>query len=110
MEKLKFASVCGIYCETECSIYRAYSSHDEAMRRQLALLLLKDVNRWEEIQCDGCKGDQKMCWCKNCSVKSCAYERNHEFCIECEKYPCISLKLLQRQNEVMKKNDTISVN
>ena len=99
IDKLKFSSVCGIYCETECSIYKAYSTNDEAKRKQLALVLLNDNNRWPEIRCDGCKGVQAICWNANCPIKNCAYSHGYEFCIECKNYPCQLLKEQQKKIE-----------
>ena len=105
IDKLKFSSVCGIYCETECIIYKAYSANNEAKRRQLAHVLLKDMNRWAEIRCDGCKGEQAISWYKDCPIKKCAYSRGYEFCIECHDYPCQLLKKQQHKNEKIKKSD-----
>ena len=105
IDKLKFTSVCGICCETECSIYKAYSRNNETMRRQLALILLKDTNRWPEIRCDGCKGEQVICWSDNCPIKNCAYSHNYEFCIECNNYPCQRLIEQQLQNKIIKQKD-----
>ena len=102
IDKLKFSSVCGIYCETECAIYQAYSKNNKTLRRHLALLLLEDAERWTEIRCDGCKGEQAICWGANCKIKKCAYSRDYEFCIECENYPCLSLIQQQQKNEKLK--------
>ena len=102
IDKLKFTSVCGIYCETECNIYKAYSTNNELMRRQLALNLLNDANRWPEIRCDGCKGEQAICWGAKCPIKKCAYSNNYEFCIECNNYPCYRLKEQQILNKKLK--------
>lgn len=103
IEKLKFASVCGIDCETECNIYKAYHANDKFLRRRLALMLLKDDNRWPEIRCDGCKGEQAICWGRDCPIKHCAFSKGHEFCIECNNYPCKIFKKRQLRNESIKK-------
>ena len=102
IEKLKFSSVCGIYCETECKIYKAYSTNDELLRRQLALSLLNNANRWRDIRCDGCKGEQAICWNSNCPIKKCANSNGYEFCIECNNYPCPQLINQQHVNHRIK--------
>lgn len=99
IEKLKFASVCGIDCETQCQIYKAYNLNDILLRRRLALLLLGDEDRWTEIRCDGCKGEQALCWYRNCEVRNCAFRKDLEFCIQCSKYPCSSLLKQQQLNK-----------
>jgi hypothetical protein len=101
IEKLKFASVCGIDCESQCSIYSAYHSNDELKRRQLALLFFNDENRWSEIRCDGCKGEQALCWGLTCPVKKCAIRQGIEFCIQCHSYPCPALRQRQQKNEAI---------
>ena len=105
LEKLKFNSVCGICCESECAIYNAYINNDEAMRRQLALTLLNDESRWTEIRCDGCKGEQSICWTNQCPVKACATNRKHEFCIQCDLYPCKTLSSQQRKLNLIKREE-----
>jgi hypothetical protein len=101
IEKLKFASVCGIDCEAQCSIYDAYHNNDETKRRQLALLLLNDEKRWSEIRCDGCKGEQALYWRPNCTIKKCAFRQSIEFCIQCQSYPCPALRERQQRNEAI---------
>jgi len=103
LDKLKFSSVCGIYCETECCIYKAYISANKSFRRQVAQIIFNDANRWPEIRCDGCKGEQSICWYAECPVKKCAYAQGFEFCIECERYPCHTLLIQQEKNEMLKK-------
>lgn len=102
INKLKFASICGIDCETECSIYLAYCNDNEVLRRQLALILLKDSNRWPEIRCDGCKGEQAICWRPHCPVKACATSHGLEFCIQCQDYPCANLTKMKEKNKILK--------
>ena len=102
IEKLKFASVCGIDCETQCAIYKAYNVNNQLQRRKLALMFLKDENRWPDIRCDGCKGEQAICWGKNCPIKQCAFQKELEFCIECNNYPCQALLKQQKKNEIIK--------
>lgn len=103
IDKLKFSSVCGIYCETECCIYKAYKTDNESMRRQLALILLNDAERWREIRCDGCKGEPAICWGNECAIKNCAYANQYEFCIQCKNYPCEKLQHQQKTNDILKK-------
>lgn len=110
IDKLKFSSVCGIYCETECCIYKAYKQDNEAMRRQIALILLKDPERWREVRCDGCKGEEAICWKQHCPVKKCAYSNKLEFCIECHDYPCMLLQKQQKNNDIFKRLSLDSVN
>ena len=99
IDKLKFSSVCGIYCETECCIYKAYKKDNKSMRRQIAAILFKDPERWPEVRCDGCKGEKAISWDQTCPVRKCAYQNNLEFCIECQQYPCMLLQKRQENNE-----------
>ncbi len=98
IEKIKFAAVCGIDCESECIIYRAYVNDNRLLRQQLAKELLGDRNRWPEIRCDGCKGEQAICYKPHCAVKTCARYRNYEFCYECNQYQCSQLIKTQEKN------------
>ena len=98
IDKLKFAAVCGIDCESECSLYRAYHDDDCSMRQWLAAHFLGDANRWPDIRCDGCKGEQAICWKSHCAVKTCAQKNGYEFCYECKHYPCTQLLKTQEDN------------
>lgn len=107
IDKLKFAAVCGLDCETECKIYHAYNCDDQFLRKQISRILLNDINRWCEIRCDGCKGAQSICWKEQCIVKECAYSKGYEFCIECEDYPCKLLLKTQKENKILKMNELL---
>ena len=108
IDKLKFASVCGIDCESECTLYRAYQDDDLPVRRELAIKLLGDADRWPEIRCDGCKGEQAICWRMQCAVKMCASKHGYEFCYECNNYPCSQLVTTQETNRKLRTFDYLA--
>lgn len=72
-------------------------------------MILGDADRWNEIRCDGCKGEQSISWVRDCPIKKCAYSNHFEFCIECDRYPCKMLLQQQQNNENTKKIQSYQV-
>lgn len=64
------SAYCGLYCEA-CPKYIETRAGEAT-----------------ESPCEGCRSKVVSGWCAECSIKSCAREKEHEFCIECSDYPC----------------------
>ncbi len=39
-------------------------------------------------ECAGCRGSQQNHWTPDCHFMRCADERAHEYCFECNDFPC----------------------
>ncbi|MCK5247821.1 methyltransferase domain-containing protein [Candidatus Bipolaricaulota bacterium] len=111
MGNRKWIAACGLDCES-CDIRRL--PFDEAAAeicvrwyREMGWLTLEEgvaeaLER--KLTCNGCKGDRSvhwsvsddhMCWILEC----CVDRRGHDFCSQCENFPC------DRLTEWSKKND-----
>lgn len=64
------SAYCGLFCEA-CPMY-----------------IETKANPATESPCGGCRSDVLCGWCKVCSIKTCAKDKGHDFCIECADYPC----------------------
>lgn len=82
-------AVCGIVCD-ECLIYKA-PSDPESMQKVIDWLKREkneDVKP-EQILCSGCRGDRSKHWSPDCDIMLCCIdEKKHEYCFECEDFPC----------------------
>ncbi|MCL2350628.1 MAG: DUF3795 domain-containing protein [Defluviitaleaceae bacterium] len=45
----------------------------------------------EKMNCAGCVNIEKPFWGESCPVKSCCEGRGHDFCGQCENFPCEQL-------------------
>ncbi len=83
MDYRKLTSHCGIDC-FNCQVYRdnivPELAEAIAARRQMAP---------EQVACDGCKvGGCSVLGERSCECMACVKARGHEFCFECEDFPC----------------------
>jgi len=46
----------------------------------------------EEKQCAGCRGPAEQNWSGDCEFRPCAQAKGHEYCFECDGFPCEKLK------------------
>jgi len=88
----KMIAFCGIYC-SECPVYLVTQNNSNIMREKVLKLWSKQYNMElsiEDINCQGCKtdGNQLFVHCKKCAIRSCAQNKEIDFCIECDAYPC----------------------
>jgi len=85
---METAGICGLFCES-CSFYIATQENN---LEPLSKITGKPV---DEIRCNGCRSDTVTFYCKTCSMKKCASDKDINFCSECGKYPCDTLKEFQ---------------
>ena len=94
---------CGLNCGT-CPIHLATleldKSHQQSMRESIAELCSKQYGfslQPEEItDCDGCKADTGRLFlsCNTCGIRTCADQKDIEFCAYCTEYACLKLQEL----------------
>ncbi len=75
------SAYCGLFCEA-CPDY-IKTMNGEATDRK----------------CHGCKSNTVNKWCEICHFKVCAREKGHEFCSECDVYPCKDLIKFKEDTE-----------
>ena len=86
---------CGINCAV-CPAFITTLENDDAKRKKVA-------SEWnseqyplkpDDINCDGCIPPNKslMVFCHDCTIRSCAIERDLENCAYCDDYPCKKLE------------------
>lgn len=54
-------------------------------------ILCNECHYKEEIGCLGCVHIKKPFWGEECIIKSCCEKKGHEYCGECEAFPCDQL-------------------
>ena len=107
MASTQLIAVCGLDC-TGCPLLNAAT--DEGAAQDLVGWFrhegwLKEHESVAEIMargpyCQGCRGDRSIHWSANCWIlKCCVDDRGHEFCYECEAFPCQRLADWATQNE-----------
>ncbi len=81
------AAVCGLFCSA-CTFY--IGTHEDPARidRMAATF---GVSR-EVLLCDGCRGDRRLYYCRDCYMPICAADRGLSFCGECPDCPCSELE------------------
>jgi hypothetical protein len=81
------AAVCGLFCSA-CTVY--IGTHEDPVRlRRLATGF--GVSE-DAIRCDGCRGERRLFYCRDCFMTRCATERGYAFCGECPECPCPELE------------------
>jgi len=93
---IKLVGACGIYCGS-CDVYVAHRTDDLEKKAKIAEDISKQFGKEikpEQIICDGCNGEDSLCWGKNCLVRVCVKEKGVTACFECNEYPCKKLKEL----------------
>jgi len=84
------AAVCGLFCPS-CSIYIGTKEDPERLKK-LARGFNVSVN---EMECEGCRSDKRIGYCRTCKMAKCSSEKGIDFCGACEDYPCEDLKQFQ---------------
>lgn len=102
---IKLAGVCGLYCG-KCDIYLAYAKNDTERKKKIAQdisQMVKKEIKPEQIVCDGCHGEDNLCWSNDCKLRVCCLGKGYDFCFECQDYPCIELNKFAEQCDGYKK-------
>lgn len=77
----RYDAFCGLYCGA-CDILLANRQRDvEALAHAWKMTP-------EQLRCHGCKSDSNAVYCVDCSIKGCAENRQIEWCVHCDDYPC----------------------
>jgi hypothetical protein len=107
MKPTNLIAVCGIDCES-CDIRKA-PEDPEAAKRIVAWFKkegwlngdegIKEVME-KSMYCTGCRGDPLIHWTPDCWIlKCCVHEKGHEFCYQCNTFPCKNLVIWAEQND-----------
>ena len=103
------AGVCGICCPT-CILYIG-TKEDSSKIEKLALKIGVKV---EDLNCKGCRSDQKSLYCKSCKFVPCSVDKGIDFCIDCYEYPCKVLYDFQKEKphriELWEHNEFLKTN
>ena len=96
----KMLAYCGLYCD-HCPIHLATLEMDESVKKIMRDSISKqckekygmDLKPEDITDCDGCTANTGRLFsgCRNCEIRKCAMERNHNSCGECPEYPCNKL-------------------
>jgi hypothetical protein len=100
-------AVCSLDCGL-CAIRKA-PSDPESAKRIVGWFKkegwLKENEGIEEViekkmYCKGCKGDRSIHWSADCWIlKCCVDDKKHEFCYECDVFPCDRLSEWAKEND-----------
>lgn len=82
-------AVCGLNC-AKCDIYQA-SHGDEETRAKTIEWFRKELELDVDPECDACRGPLEHHWSPDCRFLSCAKEKGHRYCFECDDFPCEKL-------------------
>lgn len=89
----KLAAVCGLFCPA-CSIFIG-TKEDPKRLQVLSQRVQRSV---EELQCDGCRSEQRCYYCESdCKMAKCAAAKEVAFCGACPEYPCKDLRAFQAE-------------
>lgn len=86
MDYKKLTAPCGMDC-FNCDIF-ADNINDE-VRKRIAPYLNKDP---ENFQCEGCRISGCVFIPNECATKKCVESKGHEFCSDCNSFPCSKLQ------------------
>ncbi len=81
----RYDAYCGLYCGS-CEMLMGTKKNELEN-----IAKLKNVSL-DGVKCHGCKTDVLYEHCRNCQLKKCAQDKNIEFCIDCNEYPCQNLE------------------
>lgn len=85
------AAICGLFC-LACDNYIDTLEN----RDKLAKKAEKKGTTLEDCLCLGCRSDTLNYFCRErCFMRTCAAEKNVDFCVECAEYPCPELRRFQ---------------
>jgi hypothetical protein len=77
----RYDASCGLYCGA-CLVLMARKRNN--LKPVARMLKYKP----EQLICYGCKSEKLSDSCSRCKIRPCAESKGHEFCIECDEFPC----------------------
>lgn len=87
---------CGIMCD-ECKAYKATMENDNELRKITAKQWSK-INKTgyqpEQINCKGCRSQDRFIYCESCEIRSCCIEKQLDHCGDCSSFPCNKVKTI----------------
>jgi hypothetical protein len=93
-------AVCGLECH-KCDILKATT--DPQIARNIADWFKREGNedvKPDDVCCLGCKGDRDKHWAADCWILQCCVDKKgHEFCWQCDEFPCDKLAEWSKQCE-----------
>jgi len=100
---------CGIFCGTDCEVYRAAHSDDDEMKRKAAQVLEQELGiviDAASLSCEGCQGLEEEMWveCGLCLIRQCGKEQEITMCTECQQYLCQVLRSWLSRSESAPRN------
>lgn len=107
--KYQLLGYCGIFCGTDCDLYKAVHSGDIKTKRKVAKALSEELGiriDASNLRCEGCQGSEKEMWfeCRLCRIRQCGKSQGVKICTECQDYPCQVFKIRFSQSENAPKN------
>lgn len=92
-KKYSLVGRCGIFCGTDCEVYKAAHSDDINAKKEVASALERELGVEidpSRLHCEGCQGPEECMWfeCRLCLIRRCGKTQGVIICSECEDYPC----------------------
>ena len=89
---------CGLFCGTDCEVYRAAHTTDHEVKRGMTDVLEGELRISLDpasLRCEGCQGSEEEMWfeCRICLIRQCGKRHGVKLCSECEHYPCPVMEL-----------------
>ncbi|MGE5404570.1 MAG: DUF3795 domain-containing protein [Candidatus Saccharibacteria bacterium] len=94
-------SYCGLLC-SECPAYLATVNDDYEQKRKIAAEWSKTYSsgfRPEDINCQGCRSEVTIGYCKTCEIRACAVKSGFNDCSVCDKFGCGKLEQVHQHAE-----------
>ncbi len=107
--KHQLLGFCGLFCGTDCYVYKAVHSSDVELKRRVAKELGEELGIKidpSSLMCKGCQGPEESMWfeCRLCLIRQCGKRQGVKICIECEHYPCPVLEVWLSKSHSAPKN------
>lgn len=89
---------CGLFCGTDCEVYKAAYSKDIEVKKRMTKVLEQELRiklDLSSLLCESCQGPEENMWfeCRICLIRRCGKSHGVRICTECQHYPCPVMKL-----------------
>jgi len=107
--KYQLLGRCGLFCGTDCEVYRAAHSKDIQVKKRMTEVLEQELRIKLDpysLQCEGCQGSEEKMWfeCRICLIRRCGKSHGVKICTECSHYPCPVMELWLYESNYSPKN------